>query len=224
MSNQELVHEIDSERESNIQILKAKLNNLGKHSGSQLVINADTQELATQLASNLIDNRTLSKLGENDTSSHASVVSDETLVKSNTVPLIYANERVPNNYGDQFVNEHMQDGNNRSMNIQDENNNIFQSERSYQIKLLSAPKRNRLYVSEVEETRNTEVITMMLLVLLVVIVAIILHLVVNEAETSIHTNDQDVYMFMAHANNSDPVLRELRYMPVQDRHNSCNIM
>ena len=197
MSNQELVHEIDSERESNIQILKAKLNNLGKHSGSKLTINADTQELATQLASNLDEN----------TTPQASVVSDEVLVKSNTVPLIYANDRIPNNYGDQFVNE-----------------STSHSERSYQIKLLSAPKRDRLYVSEVEETRNTEVMTMMLLVLLVVIVAIILHLVVNEAETSVHPNDQDVYLLMAHANNRDPVLRELRYMPVPDRRGTCTIM
>jgi hypothetical protein len=207
MSNQELVHEIDSERESNIQILKAKLNNLGKHSGSKLTINADTQELATQLASNL----------DSDTTPSASVVSDEVLVKSNTVPFIYANDRIPNNYGDQFVNE-----NNRSMYMQDEN--TPHSERSYQIKLLSAPKRDRLYVSEVEETRNTEVITMMLLVLLVVIIAIILHLIVNEAETSVHPNDQDVYLLMAHANNRDPVLRELRYMPVPDRRGTCTIM
>jgi hypothetical protein len=193
MSNQELVHEIDSERESNIQILKAKLSNLGKHSGSQLIINADTQELAMQLADN--------------TTPQASVVSDEVLVKSNTVPFIYANDRIPNNYGDQFVNE-----------------STAQSERSYQIKLLSAPKRNRMYVSEVEETRNTEVMTMMLLVLLVVVVAIILHLVVNEVETSTYPNDQDVYLLMAHANNRDPVLRELRYMPVPDRRDTCNIM
>lgn len=197
MSNQELVHEIDSERESNIQILKAKLNNLGKHSGSKLTINADTQELATQLASNL----------DESTTPQASVVSDEVLVKSNTVPLIYANDRIPNNYGDQFVNE-----------------STSHSERYYQIKLLSAPKRDRLYVSEVEETRNTEVMTMMLLVLLVVIVAIILHLVVNEAETSVHPNDQDVYLLMAHANNRDPILRELRYMPVPDRRGTCTIM
>ena len=200
MSNQELVHEIDSERESNIQILKAKLNNLGKHSGSKLTINADTQELATQLASNL----------DSDTTSSASVVSDEVLVKSNTVPFIYANDRIPNNYGDQFVNEN--------------DESTSHSERSYQIKLLSAPKRDRLYVSEVEETRNTEVITMMLLVLLVVIIAIILHLIVNEAETSVHPNDQDVYLLMAHANNRDPVLRELRYMPVPDRRGTCTIM
>ena len=206
MSNQELVHEIDSERESNIQILKAKLNNLGKHSGSKLTINADTQELATQLASNLNDNHKLYNLDES-TTPQASVVSDEVLVKSNTVPLIYANDRIPNNYGDQFVNE-----------------STSHSERSYQIKLLSAPKRDRLYVSEVEETRNTEVMTMMLLVLLVVIVAIILHLVVNEAETSVHPNDQDVYLLMAHANNRDPVLRELRYMPVPDRRGTCTIM
>ena len=80
MSNQELVHEIDSEKDSDIQILKSKLNNLRAHAGSPVMIASDSQD-----------------------TNHASVVSDEVLVRTNTVPYIYANESTPNNFGDAFV-------------------------------------------------------------------------------------------------------------------------
>ncbi len=98
------------------------------------------------------------------------------------------------------------------------------NERQYQISLLSAPKRDRLYVSEQVETRNTEVITMMMLILLVVIIAVILHLIVHEVEHSVIPNDQKTYILMAHANNSDPLLKDLRYMPVSEERQTCNIM
>jgi len=196
--SQELVHEIDSERDSTIQILKSKLNNIISHHASSVSIAADTQELATQFASNL----------EGEPGNQASVVNDDVIVKNNTVPYIYANEQNSNSYGDAFLPE----------------SSTSRSERSYQIKLLSAPKRDRMYVSEQVETRNTEVITMMLLVLLVVIIAVILHLIVHEVETRSVSDDKKTYIIMAHSNNNDPILREMRYMPIPEDRNSCTIM
>lgn len=193
--SQELVHEIDSERDSTIQILKSKLNNFSSHYASSVAIAADTQEIATQLASNL----------EGDHSHQASVVSDDVIVKNNTVPYIYANEKNSNSYGDAFIQDHP----------------TSYSEQSYQIKLLSAPKHNRLYVGE---QANTEVVTMMLLILLVTIIAVILHLVVHEVEARSVTDDKKTYIIMAHANNNDPILREMRYMPIPEDRNSCTIM
>ncbi len=190
MSSQELVHEVSAEKDSNIQMLKAKISRLKTHHASAVGQSIDTQEIATQLASNL-----------DSEGSQPSVVNDEVLVKNNTAQYIFAD--VP-------VKESSQTDN--------------RNERQYQISLLSAPKRDRLYVSEQVETRNTEVITMMMLILLVVIIAVILHLIVHEVEHSVIPNDQKTYILMAHANNSDPLLKDLRYMPVSEERQTCNIM
>jgi len=189
----ELVHEIDVEKESTIQLLKSKLL---AHPASAVNTASDSLELATQFASNL----------DADKSNRASVVSDDVLVKSNTVPYIYANDNIPNAFGDSFVE------------LPTSN-----SEKFYQIKLLSAPDRRRTYIGTERESQNTEVVTVMMLVLLVVIVAIILHLVIRESEQSMTPNEQNVYLIMAHKNNSDPDLGRLRYMPVSEQER-CVIM
>lgn len=198
MSSSELVHEISSEKDSNIQMLKAKISRLSKHHASAVSVSTKTQEIATQLASNL----------DSDEGQQASVVSDEVLVKNNTAPYIFANTPIKDSYG----NELSPGPSNTS------------DELSYQIDLLSAPKRNRLYVSEQAETRNTEIITMMLMILLVVIIAVILHLVVREVEHNSLPNDKKTYIIMAHSNNSDPILKDMRYMPIPEERQTCLIM
>lgn len=196
MSAQELVHEISAEKDSNIQMLKAKISRLKSHHASAVGQSSDTQEIATQLASNL-----------DSEGSQPSFVNDEVLVKNNTAQYIFADVPVKDAFGNELLS------------IPDNRN-----EHQYQISLLSAPKRDRLYVSEQVETRNTEVITMMMLILLVVIIAVILHLIVHEVEHSVVPNDQKTYILMAHANNNDPLLKDLRYMPVSEERQTCNIM
>lgn len=193
----ELVQEISSEKDSNIQMLKAKINRLSQHHASAVGIAADTQEIATQLANNL----------DSDEGQQASVVSDEVLVRQNTAPYIFATAS-KDTYGNSFSPDKP----------------ASRDEHAYQIKLLGAPKRDRIYVGEQAETRNTEVVTMMLMFLLIVIIAVILHLIVHEVEHNAIPNDKKTYIIMAHSNNSDPVLRDLRYMPIPEERQTCLIM
>lgn len=189
----ELVHEIDSEIDSSIQNLKAKLNGT-PHLSSNVNLTLDTLE---SVANNI----------GGDLTNHSSYVSDETLVKSNTVPYIYANEGLPNHFQDTFATPYK----------------TSNDEKFYQIKLLSAPDRRRVYLGEARDNQNTEIVTMMMLVLLVVIVAVILHLVVTEAERSTQIDEQTFYLLRAQKNNSDPDLREMRYMHIPSQQ-TCNIM
>ncbi len=89
MSTQALVHEISSEKDTNIQILKAKLSNLQHSKSSPVNIADDSQEIKTQI-SDVLDNDSV----------QPSVINDETIVRTNTVPYIFASLSNPNNFGD----------------------------------------------------------------------------------------------------------------------------
>ena len=127
------------------------------------------------------------------------LVSDVNLAKNNIAPSIYASAGSHDNYGQQFSQIP-----------------TTRAEKQYQIKLLTIPDRNRLYVGELEavDPRQTELMTMFLMIIMVVVIAMIIHLMMVNTASVDEEDPLIVYKITAHKVNSDPVLSQFRSMSI----------
>lgn len=119
------------------------------------------------------------------------LVSDITLANSNILSFLTAADN--NNYGNKFVSVP-----------------LSESEKNYQIRLISAPSDSQ----SMYDNTKSEITTMLMMILLVVVIAILLYFVVNSVEKNAETDDLVVYRMTAMSVNQDPLLAQHRYMPV----------
>ena len=123
------------------------------------------------------------------------LVNDATLAKSNITYVIDSPDT--NHYGTQFVQLP-----------------VSNDEKNYQIRLMSTPETHNVYYGETDgDNMKYETLVMIVMLIFVVVVAILLTMIINTTEKNATQDDILVYNMTANSINSDPLLRQFRFLP-----------